>query len=103
MGLPYRDAPVAEAVEPIPNFRSPAPRGIAAVGPILAFFAPAMWLLVGENDEALLASQLLLPWFVLAVATSVLERPVRAWLTRRRARLIAEGVAEFEAKVTAAK
>ena len=105
MNNPYRDPPAADADEGIPNFRGREPRWYDFIPLALIFvlfFAPtAIALLQDGVAEAVFALKFFLPGFAISVATQFLERPVRARLERRYARVVAEGVVELEAKAAA--
>lgn len=99
---PYRDATTTgdDADEPMPQFR-PKTHDVAYLVGRTALTLGLAWLCKRSGDEAG-ATMLLVLWFpllVVCVTALVFERPVRAWLERRHARMVLRGVAELEAKI----
>lgn len=104
MSSPYRAAgPLDDADEPRPQFR-PKTHEVGSLIGTSALILALAWLCERLGDDAG-ATKLLVCWLpalVVGATVIVLERPVRAWLERRHARMVLRGVAELEAKVARA-
>jgi len=103
MNAPYRDVPIADDNEPIPNL-SVDLNLWREVFVYVAFITT--WTLLAARDDVELATVLVIlsvPGLMVLVLLAALYEPVGRWLAARRARAVIEGVAALEAKVSASE
>jgi hypothetical protein len=99
MSTPYRDAPEAVEVEPLPAFRKVPHDGLvlSVLTAIILMLAVPDWL-NGRGDAAIAFVACYLAALAVGVLGAALEPLIRAWLDRRYARKVARGIAELEAR-----
>ncbi len=69
----------------------------------ICLLAPLGPLVAGDDGGALVMLVVCIPTALVTTAVIALEWPIRRWLHRRHARIVAEGVARLEAKVAASE
>lgn len=101
MNAPYRDAPIADDDEPIPNLSI----DLNLWREVRAYVAIATTssLLAARDgvEHATVAAILFLPGLIVLVLLATLYEPAGRWLAARRARAVIAGVAALEAKASA--
>lgn len=98
MTSPYRNArSVAADTEPAPDFGNTSSWARDLVAAALLGLLSVIPSLVAGADPIPVLLTLTVPMLVLTALALVLERVVRRWLARRRARAFFEGVAKLEA------
>jgi hypothetical protein len=103
MSSPYRDTLSTEDTEPLPDFGNDQRLWPGLVRHSIFVSVVALALALYDVAEAVKFLVLCGPGVVVGAILALLQRPVGAWLEERHARLVAEGVAELEAKVSAAE
>ena len=102
MTSPYRNAPpVAADTEPAPDFGNTSSWARDLVAAALLGLLSAIPSLVAGADPTPVLLTLTVPMLVLSAVALVVERGVRRWLARRRARAFFEGIAKLEASAGA--
>lgn len=101
MNAPYRDAPIADDNEPIPQLSV----RLNLWWDVRAYVAyVAVWALIAARDDVEHATVLVIlsvPGLVVLVLLAALYEPGGRWLAARRARAVIRGVAALEAKASA--
>lgn len=104
MSSPYRGATPPNFVEEsMPQLRQKTyePHGLL-LNTALVLVVACLCKHLGREAGATALAVFWLPTLLGSATILVLGRPVRAWLRRRHARMVARGVMELEAKVAAA-
>ncbi|HSO34247.1 MAG TPA: hypothetical protein VLT33_17045 [Labilithrix sp.] len=102
MGSAYRDAPPPAEDEELPEFRPRATVGAALK--LLAWVGAIPGLVIALDSDHLGAAEAyavtLAPALVVTAVVMLLQRPVGAWMARRRARRVRRGIIDLEKKVS---
>ncbi|MDB4938391.1 MAG: hypothetical protein JWP87_5363 [Labilithrix sp.] len=96
----YRDRPVPEPDEALPDLAVPPLRWGDVLRRLCAYLVCAAGLAVfSDTTQAAVFLGMVLPGLVVVAGIVALQAPVRAWLACRHARVVADGVARLEAMV----